>query len=114
MILTLLPQAPVSTLPRSGSVRVAMMGRGPPSGAWASCSMIWSLLLLLLLLTLLLLQVCGDIPFESDEQICNAELRFRQRISEPCKDLLRQCIRVEVSMRVFVFVNIDICVFAGG
>ena len=30
-------------------------------------------------------QVCGDIPFESDEQICGAELRFRHRISEPCK-----------------------------
>ena len=41
--------------------------------------------------------VCGDIPFESDEQICSAELRFRQRISEPCKDLLHRCIRVEVS-----------------
>ena len=40
--------------------------------------------------------VCGDIPFESDEQICKAELGFRQRISEPCKDLLRRCIRVEV------------------
>ena len=38
--------------------------------------------------------VCGDIPFESDEQICNAELRFRYRISEECKDLVRQCIKV--------------------
>jgi len=44
--------------------------------------------------------VCGDIPFESDEQICGAELRFRHRISEPCKDLLRQCIRVEVGERL--------------
>jgi len=44
--------------------------------------------------------VCGDIPFESDEQICAAELRFRHRISEPCKDLLRQCIRVEVGERL--------------
>ena len=38
--------------------------------------------------------VCGDIPFESDEQICCAELRFRYRISEDCKDLVRQCIKV--------------------
>ena len=38
--------------------------------------------------------VCGDIPFESDEQICSAELRFRYRLSEDCKDLVRQCIKV--------------------
>jgi len=43
--------------------------------------------------------VCGDIPFESDEQICNAELRFRYRISEECKDLVRQCIKVDVNER---------------
>ena len=44
--------------------------------------------------------VCGDIPFESDEQICSAELRFRYRISEPCKDLVRRCIKVDVSERM--------------
>jgi len=44
--------------------------------------------------------VCGDIPFESDEQICSAELRFRYRISEQCKDLVRQCIKVDVNERV--------------
>ena len=37
------------------------------------------------ILTRFNLKVCGDIPFESDEQICAAELRFRHRISEPCK-----------------------------
>ena len=37
------------------------------------------------ILTRLNLKVCGDIPFESDEQICAAQLRFRHRISEPCK-----------------------------
>ena len=37
------------------------------------------------MLTRFNLKVCGDIPFESDEQICAAELRFRHRISEPCK-----------------------------
>ena len=44
--------------------------------------------------------VCGDIPFESDEQICSAELRFRYRISEPCKDLVRRCIKVDVTERM--------------
>jgi len=44
--------------------------------------------------------VCGDIPFESDEQICSAELRFRYRISEDCKDLVRQCIKVDVDERI--------------
>ena len=44
--------------------------------------------------------VCGDIPFESDEQICSAELRFRYRISEPCKDLVRRCIKVDVAERM--------------
>ena len=45
--------------------------------------------------------VCGDIPFESDEQICSAELRFRYRISEDCKDLVRQCIKVDKSCQRF-------------
>jgi len=43
--------------------------------------------------------VCGDIPFESDEQICSAELRFRYRLSEQCKDLVRKCIKVDVNER---------------
>jgi len=43
--------------------------------------------------------VCGDIPFESDQQICGAELKFRYRVSEPCKDLIRQCIKVTASER---------------
>ena len=44
--------------------------------------------------------VCGDIPFESDEQICCAELRFKYRISEDCKDLVRQCIKVNQSCKI--------------
>merc|ERR1711881_605900 len=43
--------------------------------------------------------VCGDIPFESDDQICLAELRFRYRVSPECQDLIRQCMKVDTNQR---------------
>ena len=33
--------------------------------------------------------VCGDIPFETDTEICNAQLAFRNNISHDCQNLIR-------------------------
>ena len=43
--------------------------------------------------------VCGDIPFETDDQICRADLRFRVRLSPECLDLIRQCLKVQSDQR---------------
>merc|ERR1719347_1214450 len=44
--------------------------------------------------------VCGDIPFEKDEQICTAELSFRKNVSEECKDLVQSCLKIQPSERI--------------
>ncbi|KAL5015528.1 hypothetical protein ScPMuIL_009798 [Solemya velum] len=43
--------------------------------------------------------VCGDIPFEQDEQICKADLKFRGRLSHDVKDLVRRCLAIRPSDR---------------
>jgi serine/threonine protein kinase len=44
--------------------------------------------------------VCGDIPFEADEAICNAEVRFRTRLTHECQDIIRKCLRVRPNDRL--------------
>jgi serine/threonine protein kinase len=36
--------------------------------------------------------VCGDIPFDSDEQICRAHISYRRQVSTEVRDLISQCL----------------------
>ena len=43
---------------------------------------------------------CGDIPFEKDDEICRAELFFRDGISESLRHLIKSMLRVKPMHRL--------------
>ena len=44
--------------------------------------------------------VCGDIPFERDDQILEADIRFRRKLSNECMDLIKKCLHVRPGDRI--------------
>ena len=43
--------------------------------------------------------VCGDIPYEHDDEICRAQLSYKVDVSSPVRDLIRKCLSVNPSAR---------------
>ncbi|CAL1286676.1 unnamed protein product [Larinioides sclopetarius] len=43
--------------------------------------------------------VCGDIPFEEDEKILKADVRFKKFLSPECRDLIQKCLSIRPADR---------------
>ena len=43
--------------------------------------------------------VFGDVPFLSDETICNAKIRFPAKITSECQDIIKICLRINPEER---------------
>jgi len=44
--------------------------------------------------------VCGDIPFEKDEEICEADVKFRVCVSPQCEALVLECLKIRPQDRI--------------
>jgi len=44
--------------------------------------------------------VCGDIPFEKDEEICEADVKFRVSVSSECEALVSDCLKIRPQDRI--------------
>jgi len=44
--------------------------------------------------------VCGDIPFEKDEEICEADVKFRVSVSPECEALVLNCLKIRPQDRI--------------
>ena len=42
----------------------------------------------------------GDIPAETDDEICSADLTLSPQLSGECKDLLRKCLDIDPDTRI--------------
>ncbi len=43
--------------------------------------------------------LCGDIPYDRDDQICSGDVKFRRKVSPEAEELIRGCLKFEASLR---------------